>query len=98
MFYFHCSDSIISMQRNLMQRNPMQRDLRKFLTIDLFVQSRLRSVKCLADRELPPGRKGIGFPGYFRDIIQENTAGKEFLAVPLPHPAATSQAYKTPPM
>ena len=77
-----------------MRRDPLQRDLRKFLTIDIFVQSRLRSVKCLADRELPPGRKGIIFPGIFKEIL----TGKEFLAVPLPHPAATSQAYKTPPM
>ena len=38
------------------------------------------------------GTKRNGFPGDFRDIIQENTAGKEFLAVPLPHPAATSRA------
>ena len=72
MFYFHCSDFIMNMQRNLrnvfimsMQGNlrnafimSMQRNLRNSFTIDLFVQSRLRSVKCLADRELPPGRKG----------------------------------------
>ena len=79
MFYFHCCDSIMSMQRNLMRRDPLQRDLRKFLTIDIFVQSRLRSVKCLADRELPPGRKGTGSQGISGILSRKIRPGKNSL-------------------